>query len=440
MHTKPINTSNLTFVDLFAGCGGLSLGLAQAGLRGLFAIERDKLAFSTFEANFLGERNVPIRKFDWPVWLNKAAWPIDELLDKHVQELLSMRGKVDVIGGGPPCQGFSFAGRRKEDDPRNMLFERYIRIVDAIRPRAVVLENVPGMKVAHRCNSNLGSCTAPKTSYFDKLKRNLDEIGYEAEGEIVDASDYGVPQRRARLIVIGIRKDVVGNLKDGVKGIFKLLEARKAERKVTAQEAISDLCTTPVLKDCTDPFSPPGFQESYYISPKTQYQEMMHLGCKHDEMDSMRQARHTHEVRERFRRILAECRPGVVMDKASREKYGLKKHRVHPMAWNEPAPTITTLPEDILHYEEPRILTVRESARLQSFPDWFRFRGKFTTGGQARTKECPRYTQVGNAVPPLLGKAIGEAITEALEQANQIALGNASRVSDVAKRELAIET
>ena len=132
-------------------------------------------------------------------------------------------------------------------------------------------------------------------------------------------------------------------------------------------------------------------------------------------MDSMRLTRHRDEVRERFAKILKECPRGVRMNEANREQYSTKKHRVYPMdAW-EPAPTITTLPDDVLHYSEPRILTVRESARLQSFPDWFQFRGKFTTGGDRRTKECPRYTQVGNAVPPLLARAIGLAVRAVLD-------------------------
>jgi DNA (cytosine-5)-methyltransferase 1 len=133
-------------------------------------------------------------------------------------------------------------------------------------------------------------------------------------------------------------------------------------------------------------------------------------------MDSMRLARHRDDVRERFGRIISECRKGVRMDDATRKAYGLKKHRIFPMASSEPAPTITTLPDDILHYSEPRILTVRECARLQSFPDWFKFRGKFTTGGHQRTRECPRYTQVGNAVPPYLARALGTALKMLLEE------------------------
>ena len=105
------------------------------------------------------------------------------------------------------------------------------------------------------------------------------------------------------------------------------------------------------------------------------------------------------------------------MNDANREQYSTKKHRIYPMDPWVPAPTITTLPDDVLHYSEPRILTVRESARLQSFPDWFQFRGKFTTGGDRRTKECPRYTQVGNAVPPLLARAIGLTIRAVLDEA-----------------------
>ena len=104
------------------------------------------------------------------------------------------------------------------------------------------------------------------------------------------------------------------------------------------------------------------------------------------------------------------------MDDESRKGYGLKKHRIYPMSDISPAPTITTLPDDVLHYSEPRILTVRESARLQSFPDWFQFKGKYTTGGDRRTKECPRYTQVGNAVPPYLARAIGSALGKALSE------------------------
>ncbi|WP_296753539.1 DNA cytosine methyltransferase [Thiobacillus sp.] len=421
--------SKLSFIDLFSGCGGLSLGLSLAGLQGVFAVERDPMAFETFSDNFLGQRRVPITKFAWPRWLEQRAWPIDDLLAKHRTELLQMRGGVDILGGGPPCQGFSFAGKRQESDPRNMLFQKYVQVVDAIRPKAIVLENVPGMQVAHRCKQGAkNECIRSNESFYDKLKTSLEAIGYQVDGRIVDASTFGVPQKRSRLVVIGLRTELAGRLPGSIDRAFKLLDETRLkllrdmgfhEGVVSAGDAISDLLIEgKSRKACLDLFSA-GFEEIIYPGPRTPYQKQMHKHCRDNEMDSMRLARHTKVVQERFRMILQECNRGVIMSKASRERFGLKKHRIHPMAANVPAPTITTLPDDVLHYEEPRILTVRESARLQSFPDWFRFKGKYTTGGPMRTKECPRYTQVGNAVPPFLGWAIGLAIKAALAEAGQ---------------------
>lgn len=428
----------LTFADLFAGCGGLSLGLSLAGLNGIFAIERDKMAFSTLSANLLESREVPVRQFDWPSWLEKRAWSIDEVLEQHPLELSGLKGTVQVLAGGPPCQGFSFAGKRQEADPRNKLFEKYVEIVEAICPAALVLENVPGMKVAHAKKSwkQLGIQLKPQ-SYYEKLVERLDKVGYEVLGQIVDSSRFGVPQKRSRLIVIGIRKDLACHLPKGIGRAFELLEEARTRQlqdfglpeRIAAKEAISDLETTGTqLKPCTDSYSPSGFLELAYSAPQTLFQELMHAGCT-GEVNSLRLARHKSAVKERFASILAdpECTKGIRMNASLRERYGLKKHRIFPMQATVPAPTITTLPDDVLHYSEPRILTVRESARLQTFPDWFQFRGKFTTGGNQRTKECPRYTQVGNAVPPYLARAIGLAIRSVLEEAVTLANQQADR-------------
>lgn len=413
------------FIDLFSGCGGLSLGLSLAGLQGIFAVERDGMAFRTFEENFLGTRNVPIRKFDWPGWLAPRAWSIDELLENHRNDLEGLRGEVDVVAGGPPCQGFSMAGRRQESDPRNQLFEKYVQVVEAISPRALVIENVPGMSIAHASAEGQGEGERQgRESYYQKLKQRLEAIGYEVEGRVLDASRYGVPQKRTRLIILGLEKAHAGRIHGGVKRVFALLEETRLGQlramglgsKITASDAISDLRADRMPRQpCTDPESNGPFEEPTYDGPETAYQAMIHEHCS-DGMDSMRLARHSPEVRERFGKILDECRLGVRMNQASLARYGLRKQRIHPLSPDEPAPTITTLPDDVLHYEEPRILTVRECARLQSFPDWFRFRGKFTTGGDMRTKECPRYTQVGNAVPPHMAMMIGRAIVAALEE------------------------
>lgn len=140
----PAEGQPLMFANLFAGCGGLSL----VGLKGVFAVERDKMAFSTLSANLLEGRDVPAHQFAWPTWLEKKAWGIDDILEQHPSELSKLKGKVHVLTGGPPCQGFSFAGKQVESDPRNKLFEKYVEMVEAIQPAALVLGNVPGIKVA----------------------------------------------------------------------------------------------------------------------------------------------------------------------------------------------------------------------------------------------------------------------------------------------------
>lgn len=385
------------------------------------------MAFGTFSANFLDDTAGPAA-FSWPEWLERKAWGIEELLERHKPDLLALRGKIDVLAGGPPCQGFSFAGRRQEEDPRNMLFEKYVEVVKALKPKLLVLENVPGMKVIHHRRNVVELVPSPdaprRQSFFDRLVESLDEAGYAVEGDLVDASRFGVPQRRVRLIAIGVRKDLMRWAPSGPRRAFELLElagpAQLAElglpATVSSAAAISDLEVAGAkLVACEDVESPRGFQEASYRAPRTGYQLLMHANAP-SRMNSMRLARHRADVQQRFGRIISECRQGVRMDDVSRKTYGLKKHRIYPMAAGEPAPTITTLPDDILHYSEPRILTVRECARLQSFPDWFRFTGKFTTGGDRRTRECPRYTQVGNAVPPFLARALGIALKELLAE------------------------
>lgn len=418
------------FIDIFAGCGGFSLGLTQAGLQGQFAIERDSMAFETFSDNFLGNRMVPIPKFKWPSWLEQRAWSVEDLLEQHSVQLSSLRGKIDVLAGGPPCQGFSFAGKRQEFDPRNMMFEKYVHVVDVIQPSVLVLENVPGMRIAHSRNRDKESGSIlVQESFCDKLLRSLESLEYSVQCKVVDASQFGVPQKRLRLIVVGVKRQLTAKLQGGISCFYEILEAQRQSQlhelglkaPVSVEDALSDLRVDFAdCKPCVDPYSPSGFQEIFYQGPDTVYQNLMHRNCQANNMDSMRLVKHREKVRERFEFILNDCAKGVAMNPINRKKYGIKKHRIHPMLATEPGPTVTTLPDDLLHYAEPRILTVRETARLQSFPDWFRFRGKFTTGGKLRTKECPRYTQVGNAVPPLLSRAIGSAVIEVLKLASQV--------------------
>jgi DNA (cytosine-5)-methyltransferase 1 len=342
--------------------------------------------------------------------------------------------------GGPPCQGFSFAGRRNPDDPRNLLFRRYLDVVRIVRPSAVLIENVPGMAVAHGTSKSLdkrlpGEGTG---SYFEALKQGLDDLGYDVDGRIVDASRFGVPQKRTRLIVAGLLRDRCAKHQKAnlASLVFDALEEQRIgfiarlglSVPVSAQEAIGDLTLRRrhggewLLQECLDPESPWGFVELAYDGrrSKSPYQKLMRSGAPVPFMDSMRLARHTDEVRKRFREIIRTCRQGVRMNEDDRASFKLRKHRIYPMSPDEPAPTVTTLPDDILHYCDPRILTVRECARLQSFPDWFVFRGKYTTGGNLRTRECPRYTQAGNAVPPLLALALANAVRSVLEATSKL--------------------
>lgn len=412
-----------TFIDLFSGCGGLSLGLSQAGWQGMFAIERATDAFETFRENFLGKNSH--HRFIWPIWLEQAAHSIDSVLEAHHGELKRLRNTVDLIAGGPPCQGFSFAGKRNGTDPRNRMFQRYVSFVELVNPKFLILENVPGMNVAHTKSGNK-TASARKT-FYDKLHLALGELGYTVGAMILDAANFGVPQRRARLVVVGIRADMAKNFPSGCTGLFDAIVVKGREQlselgggsHVTAQQAISDLIvgTGKEAGKRTIEYTGSGarrgyVQLNYQGSTSTSYQQLMNMGVACGQMDSMRLAHHREEVRGRFEKILETSRRGVNLSKDDRERFGMLKHRTVPMSPTQPAPTLTTLPDDILHYSDPRILTVREYARLQSFPDWFTFHGKYTTGGERRKVECPRYTQVGNAVPPLLAKAIGTGILE----------------------------
>jgi DNA (cytosine-5)-methyltransferase 1 len=422
----------LRFVDLFSGCGGLSLGLAWSGAQGLFAIERDPMAFQTFKANFIDQPRGPVLPFVWPEWLKRQAWGIDDLLEAHGKDLAALRdAELDLVAGGPPCQGFSFAGRRDSQDPRNQLFTKYLEVVRLIRPTAVLLENVPGMAVAHGSTITGEKRRArgdTKGSFYETLAEELGAMGYDVDGQILDASEFGVPQKRSRLIVVGLLRErlevppsgrvaplVFERLKSGRQAFLDRIGLKPP---VSAREAIGDLSIVGRNgrlwdpEEYDEPDSPRGYYQLTYDGRRSRspYQQFMRAHAFGRPMDSMRLARHSSEVSGRFRQIIQTCRQGVRMNDGDRAWFKLRKHRIYPMSASEPAPTITTLPDDVLHYSDPRILTVRETARLQSFPDWFVFKGKYTTGGEKRTKECPRYTQVGNAVPPLFAFAIAKAL------------------------------
>lgn len=413
-------TRPFTFIDIFAGCGGLSLGLMQAGWNGVFAIEHDINAFKTLHDNLVADGSK--KKFIWPDWLPTTTHSVSDILQNYRTNLTALQGKIDMIVGGPPCQGFSSAGRRDPNDPRNNLVESYLELVTLIKPKIVLIENVKGI------TQDFDNKEAPevKLNYAKKIINSL-STDYRVSSSMIDTSNFGVPQKRHRFFIIAIRLDIANSFDK------KPFEAIELERPsflssknihsvpVSSRTALSDLEITRNGKQASRDSK--GFEEISYTAPLTSYQRIMHgeLGAT---IFDTRLARHKPEIIKRFQKIIELCyadgRLNVTLSTELKASFGLKKCVIRVLDPDKPAPTITSMPDDLIHYSEPRTLTVRENARLQSFPDWFEFKGKYTTGGERRKKEVPRFTQVANAVPPLVAEAIGRVLAQQLKASNPV--------------------
>jgi DNA (cytosine-5)-methyltransferase 1 len=391
-----------TYIDLFAGCGGLSLGLYNAGWKGLFAIEKSPDAFKTLKHNLIDNKN----HFNWPTWLPKESIEIDKAIKLYKDNLEKLKNKVDLVAGGPPCQGFSMAGRRNENDQRNNLIKSYIDFIKIIKPKILFFENVKGFTMEFKKNKDKGK------EYSSYVENALNRAGYYVKGELVNFGEYGIPQKRTRFILVGVRKDLANASKELAETFFSTIKENRhsflSEKNLTVntnlKDAISDLLKANGLKESPDTKS---FQAGTYSKVQSPYQILMREGVKNKIADSHRFPKHRPDIIEKFDVILKTCRKNKDIDAKTRERFNIKKHTVIPLDKNDKSPTITTLPDDYIHYSEPRILTVREYARIQSFPDWYHFQGKYTTGGKRRTQEVPRYSQIGNAIPPLFGEQSG---------------------------------
>jgi len=398
------------YIDLFAGCGGLSLGLHNAGWKGLFAIEKSPDAFKTLKHNLIDNKN----HFNWPSWLPEENIEIEKALKLYKTYFETLKNKVDLIAGGPPCQGFSMAGRRNENDQRNNLVKSYIKFIKIIKPKLLFFENVKGFTLEFKKNKEKGK------EYSTYVENALNRAGYFVKGRLVNFGEYGIPQKRTRFILVGIRKDIANSSKALAEEFFKKIEENRysflSEKNLTVdtniEDAISDLLKENGLKESPDTKS---FQAGIYSKSKSSYQTLMRLGIKDIIADSHRFPKHRADIIEKFDVILKTCRKNKDIDYETRERFNIKKHTIIPLDRNAKSPTITTLPDDYIHYSEPRILTVREYARIQSFPDWYQFQGKYTTGGKFRTQEVPRYSQIGNAIPPLFGEQSGLVLKQLLD-------------------------
>lgn len=345
-----------TILDLFSGCGGLSYGLERAGFEVILGIDNWSESLKTFAFN-----HPHAKILEGDVSKIKAA---------DIQKLVSKK-KIDVIVGGPPCQGFSLSGPRNFKDPRNRLYLDFIRLVKEIKPKAFIVENVPGLAALFGGEVK------------EKIIEEFTKLGYIVNAKVLNASDYGVPQNRKRIIFVGIR----GKKK------FEFPEPTHiGDKKNTVGDAINDL---PKLTNIL------GAEESDYEGKATSdYQKKMRKDskCIYNHVASS----HAQQTRD-----IVSLVPEGGNYKDLPEKF--KKTRNFNVAWtrlhrSKPSPTIDTGHRHHFHPTENRVPTVREAARIQSFPDTFKFLGTKTS----------QYKQVGNAVPPVLAEQIGKKLLEYL--------------------------
>lgn len=432
-------------IDLFCGAGGCSEGLIQAGFHILFSSDISPMVEVTYtnrhkQLGLIQGENTFFQRAD-----------IRELtgadIFKAISSLKIFEGKklpeIDLIIGGPSCQGFSRAGRRDKSDPRNMLFGEYVRVISQIRPKYIVLENVEGfMDMQFIGYTGLGGKVYPDGSVTpDILASELREIGYNTlEPRILNAADYGVPQRRNRVIFIGYRDDV--------QEPSYPLPTHTPDEYISIKEAISDLIGNNAKGEKMILSS---YQQDS-INGRTP--NINGKPIKADEYKNIEQSTMTEVVRERFslfrqgetgtmlkQRVMTDGidiskKPALIklcVDKTYLSAEQIvdsfkeanvsdrivnilltKKNIRQRFDENKPSATVVTIADDYISPWEDRTFSVRELARCQSFDDSFEFLGKRTTGGLKRRVEVPQFTQVGNAVPPLLAKAIALEIKKCL--------------------------
>lgn len=412
---KVNKNSNFTYIDFFSGCGGLSLGLGMANWNGIFAIEKDPMAYSTFDHNLVDE-SAPYRHFSsWPSWLSREAHAIEDVLESpeildHFKELA---GSVTLVAGGPPCQGFSVAGARNGNDPRNLLVFKQIKAIELLRPPFAIIENVEGFerKFVSRPLDNIASSVAEAA--IEELKK----IGYNVGKVVINAADYGVPQIRKRVILFAISKEFAGCIDASLLLSDMLADVAIEQRKefnlpvnryVSAGEALSDLAGDEIVND-------PEFlnySTVCYLPISSAYQQLMRKNIPNETVPtSHRFNKHSDKLINVFKKAQA-TQPAGRLSKEFLYENGIHSNKRYVLDITKPCSTVTTAPDEIIHFKHPRIVTLREMARLQSFPDDFTFYGRYTLNGPARGVDVPRNAQIGNAIPPLVGCALGKALSK----------------------------
>ena len=414
-----------TFVDLFAGCGGLSFGLEKAGFTPILVNELNNDAMATYLVNRIN---------DFP-WLRKnnvnnvkdlVLKPklLKQFTDSIKEELhVDIRnGELDLLCGGPPCQGFSGIGYRrsysveKAQLPSNYLFQDMAFLVSKLRPKIFLFENVRGLLTSKWTKEGRNG------EIFDAVLKTFHDIGkYNICYKLVHAKDYGVPQNRPRILIVGLRKDVFPEM---TSNDIDAVVAGFLPAPTGGAPNLSDL-----LGDLVDRHHVNGGATLTYVSePQNDIQrdfrtkrngEIMHRG---EALSEQEYSNHAPRILEKFRAMHENG--GVIPEEFRTKKFS---QRLLPSRWGESGPTMTccSAPDDYVHYSQPRNLTVREWARLQMFPDWYQFVGPRTTGGLRRAgnpreglfdRELPKYTQIGNAVPVGLAYRVGQHFIKMLEE------------------------
>ncbi|MBE6513460.1 MAG: DNA cytosine methyltransferase [Methanobrevibacter olleyae] len=433
-------------IDLFCGAGGMSEGILQAGFKILFSSDINEAV----QITYMNRHKQLGLKQGHDTYYYRAD--IKDLTGNFINEKISKLDifknkevpQIDVIFGGPPCQGFSRAGKRDPNDPRNMLFKEYLRVIRELQPKYVVLENVGGFAdtILYDFEGITGNIYE-KECVPNILKQEFQLINYGMlEPQLLNAADYGVPQSRNRMIIIAY--------KEGMKKPKYPKPTHNENNRITLLDAIGDLIKDESIKSEYNPI----LTEFQLESIKGRTPDINGIPISSEEYKNIEISNHLPLIKERFslflegesgsqvkKRILEKGidltdKPKLIehianksnlsekeiIDKFSRGDVDskliqlllTKKNMRRRLSSDEPSGTVLTIPDDYISPFENRTLTVRESARLQSFDDSFEFLGKRTTGGKRRRIEVPQYSQVGNAVPPLLAKAVALELKKVL--------------------------
>ncbi len=358
----------LTCLDLFCGAGGLSKGFLDAGYDVVLGVDYDDAALKTFQENHGSAAAMKLDLFDH----SNLDYIVEYVNNKGIDDL-------DVLVGGPPCQGFSYAGKMDINDKRNFLYLAMVKLTDRLKPRAVLLENVLAMIEA---NGGVGA---------DRVVKDFGGIGYKMVPKVLFAPDFGVPQLRRRVFFVGLKdSDVDFEFPDP--SVDKL-------HYVTCEQAISDL---PSLQLENGNIIRGTEIQEYMMPPASEYQKLMRS-------NSAFVYNHIGSVPiEKTRKMIALIPEGKNYLALPEEYRGMYKYHEALTRYHskKPSLTINTGHRSHFHYKWNRIPTVRESARLQSFPDDFRFFGN----------QSDQFKQVGNAVPPMLGQAIAEKLKKYMDK------------------------